>query len=134
MSLRKVNAQSGFDQSRTPFSQQKPVFSIRFLLVGVPYHSEYLNGVADIVEEDLEDEELWEAKDLKFPTEDGISISLANLGAYKLIFCLGSDIRELKSSITRSLCLFIGLRPQISQRLPLMPSTLVRVVSAVLGL
>jgi hypothetical protein len=47
--------------------------------------------VTDTVEDDLEDEELWEAKDLKIPvynTEDGISISLANLGAYKLIFCL----------------------------------------------
>jgi fatty acid synthase subunit alpha len=90
-SLRKVRAQSGLDQSKTPFSQRKPVFSIRFLLVGVPYHSEYLDGVTDTVEEDLEDEELWEAKDLKIPvynTEDGISISLANLGAYKLTFCL----------------------------------------------
>jgi hypothetical protein len=27
MSLRKVRAQSGLDQSKTPFSQQKPVFS-----------------------------------------------------------------------------------------------------------
>jgi fatty acid synthase subunit alpha, fungi type len=88
-SLRKVKAQSGLDQSKTPFSQRKPVFSIRFLLVGVPYHSEYLDGVTDTVEEDLEDEELWEAKDLKIPvynTDDGIFISLPNLGAYKLIF------------------------------------------------
>ena len=89
-SLRKVRAQSGLDQSKTPFSQRKPVFSIsRFLLVGVPYHSAYLNGVTDIVEEDLEDEGLWEAKVLKIPvynTEDGISVSLSNLGAYKLIF------------------------------------------------
>ena len=89
-SLRKVRAQNGLDQSKTPFSQRKPVFSIRFLLVGVPYHSEYLNGVTDtVVEEDLEDEELWEAKNLKIPvynTEDGIFLSLANLGAYKLIF------------------------------------------------
>jgi fatty acid synthase subunit alpha, fungi type len=62
------------------------------LLVGVPYHSEYLEGVIDTVaEEDLEDEELWEAKDLKIPvynTEDGISLSLPNLGAYRLILCL----------------------------------------------
>jgi fatty acid synthase subunit alpha len=109
-SLRKVSsrAQSGLDQSKTPFSQRKSVFSIRFLLVGVPYHSEYLDGVTDTVEEDLEDEELWEAKDLKIPvynTEDGISVSLPNFGAYKLTFILlGSDMRELKSSITRSLC------------------------------
>ena len=64
--MRKVRAQSGLDQSKTPFSQRKPVFSIRFLIVGVPYHSEYLDGVTDMVEEDL-DEESWEAKDLKIP-------------------------------------------------------------------
>jgi hypothetical protein len=103
-SLRKVRAQSGLDQSKTPFSKRKPVFSIRFLLVGVPYHNEYLDGVTDAVEKDLEDEELWDAKDLKIPvynTEDGISIFLPSLGAYKLSFVsIGSDMRELKSSIT----------------------------------
>ena len=73
-SMRKAKAQSGLDQSQTPFSQRKPVFSIRFLTVGVPYHSEYLDGVADTVaEDDLEDEDLWEAKDLK-NTEDGNSL------------------------------------------------------------
>jgi hypothetical protein len=55
--------------------RRKPVFSIRFLLVGVPYHSEYLNGVADLVAgEDLDHEELWEPNDLKIPvynTETG---------------------------------------------------------------
>ena len=70
------------------------------MLIGAPYHSEYLNGVTDTVEEDLEDEELWDAKDLKIPvysTEDGISYSLSNLGAYRLIFMsIGSDILELK--------------------------------------
>ena len=76
-SLRKVWAQSGVDQSKTLFSQRKPVFSIKVLLVGVPYHSKYLDGVTDTVAgEDLEGEELWEAEDLKIPvynTEDGIS-------------------------------------------------------------
>ena len=74
-SLRKVKAPNGLDQSKTPFSQRKPVFSIRFLLVGVPYHSKYLDGVADTVaEEDLEGEELWDVEDLKIPvynTENG---------------------------------------------------------------
>ena len=77
-SLRKAKASSGLDQSKIPFSQRKPVFSIRFLAVGVPYHSDYITGVTDIVaEDDLEDEELWEAKDLKIPvynTEDGAYI------------------------------------------------------------
>jgi hypothetical protein len=37
-----------------------------------------LDRVTDTVEEDLENEELWEAKDLKIPvynTKDGISFS-----------------------------------------------------------
>ena len=44
--------------SKIPFYQQKPVFSIRYLLIGVLYHSKYLDRVTDIVKEDLEDEEL----------------------------------------------------------------------------
>jgi fatty acid synthase subunit alpha len=75
-SLRKVRASSGLDQSKTPFSQRKPVFSARFLVVGVPYHSEYLNGVTDkLVTEDFGGEELWAVGDLKIPvfnTEDGV--------------------------------------------------------------
>jgi fatty acid synthase subunit alpha len=75
-SLRKVRAPSGLDQSKVPFSQRKPVFSVRFLVVGVPYHSEYLDGTTEqLVEDDIE-EELWAASDLKIPvynTEDGTS-------------------------------------------------------------
>ncbi|PFH52946.1 hypothetical protein AMATHDRAFT_138867 [Amanita thiersii Skay4041] len=88
-SLRKIRAPAGADQSKIPFSQRKPVFSVRFLVVGVPYHSDYLQGVSDKVVSDLEGEELWQPEDLKIPvfnTEDG------------------SDIRGLDSSITRSLC------------------------------
>lgn len=74
-SLRKVKAPSGTDQSKVPFSQRKPVFNIRFLVVGVPYHSDYLSGLTEkLIAEDLEGEELWQAKDLKIPvyhTEDG---------------------------------------------------------------
>lgn len=76
--LRKVRAPSGSDQSKIPFSQRKPVFSVRFLVVGVPYHSDYLRGVTDtVVDEDLE-EELWEPSDLKIPvfnTETGALIN-----------------------------------------------------------
>ncbi|KAF9532470.1 fatty acid synthase [Crepidotus variabilis] len=89
-SLRKIKASSGLDQSKVAFSQRKAVFSVRFLVVGAPYHSKYLDGATDtVVEDDLEEEELWNAKDLKIPvynTEDG------------------SDMRDLKTSITRSLC------------------------------
>ncbi|KAF8632253.1 hypothetical protein AX15_002000 [Amanita polypyramis BW_CC] len=88
-SLRKIRAASGADQSKVPFSQRKPTFSVRFLVVGVPYHSEYLRGVTDSVLKDLEGEELWQPNDLKIPvlnTEDG------------------SDMRKVTSSITQSLC------------------------------
>ncbi|KAH0585247.1 hypothetical protein H2248_008491 [Termitomyces sp. 'cryptogamus'] len=88
--LRKVRAPSGADQSKTPYSQRKPVFSVRFLVVGVPYHSDYLAGATEqLFNEDLGGEELWQAKDLKIPvyhTGDG------------------SDLRALSTSITRSLC------------------------------
>ncbi|EIW57289.1 fatty acid synthase [Trametes versicolor FP-101664 SS1] len=87
--LRKVRAPSGLDQSKTPFSQRKPVFSVRFLVVGVPYHSKYLADVADEVMDDLEGKELWSKEDLAIPvyhTENG------------------SDLRSVDGSLTRALC------------------------------
>lgn len=76
--LRKVRAPSGLDQSKVPFSQRKPVFAVRFLVVGVPYHSEYLAGVTKkMFEEDLEGEELWTKEDLGiavYHTENGMQL------------------------------------------------------------
>lgn len=43
--LRKIRAPAGADQSKIPHSQGKIVFSMRFLVVNVPYHSNYLQGV-----------------------------------------------------------------------------------------
>lgn len=78
-SLRKIRAATGLDQSKIPFSQRKAVFSVRFLTVGVPYHSQYLEGVTDkVTEVDLEDVDLWEPEDLHIPvynTEDGLFYS-----------------------------------------------------------
>jgi hypothetical protein len=37
-SLKRARALGGLDQSKIPFSQRKPVFSVRFLVVGVPSH------------------------------------------------------------------------------------------------
>ncbi|KAK7057294.1 acyl transferase/acyl hydrolase/lysophospholipase [Favolaschia claudopus] len=95
--LRKVRAPSGLDQSKTPFSQRKPVFSVRFLVVGVPYHSTYLSGATEkLIAEDLGGDELWKAEDLKIPvfnTEDG------------------TDLRQLSTSITNSLCEQIFTKP-----------------------
>ncbi|KAI0635636.1 fatty acid synthase [Trametes polyzona] len=87
--LRKVRAPSGLDQSKIPFSQRKPVFSVRFLVVGVPYHSKYLENVADDVMDDLENKELWSKEDLAIPvfhTETG------------------ADLRSTDGSLTRALC------------------------------
>ena len=73
--LRKIRAPSGADQSKIPHSQRKAVFSMRFLAVGVPYHSHYLKDAADkLCEEDLKGEELWTSDELKiavFHTESG---------------------------------------------------------------
>ncbi|CUA68512.1 fatty acid synthase subunit beta, fungi type [Rhizoctonia solani] len=86
--LRKVRAPSGLDQSKVPFSQRKAVFNVRFLVVGVPYHSHYLDGTTEKVLADL-GEELWDAKEL------GIAVYHTETGA---------DLRELSTSVTRSLC------------------------------
>ncbi|QRW18188.1 fatty acid synthase subunit beta [Rhizoctonia solani] len=86
--LRKVRAPSGLDQSKVPFSQRKAVFNVRFLVVGVPYHSHYLDGATEKVLADL-GEELWDVKEL------GIAVYHTETGA---------DLRELSTSLTRSLC------------------------------
>ena len=73
--LRKVRAPSGLDQSKIPFSKRKPVFHVRFLLVGVPFHSPYLTDAVDVLlDDDLKGEELWENDELQIPvyhTADG---------------------------------------------------------------
>lgn len=73
--LRKVRAPSGQDQSKIPYSQRKPAFGVRFLVVNAPYHSSYLAGATDkLCNEDLGGEELWAADELGIPifnTEDG---------------------------------------------------------------
>ncbi|KAH9856627.1 fatty acid synthase [Lenzites betulinus] len=87
--LRKVRASSGLDQSKIPFSQRKAVFSVRFLVVGVPYHSKYLEDVASDVIDDLGGGELWTKEDLSIPvfhTETG------------------SDLRTAEGSLTQALC------------------------------
>lgn len=76
--LRKVRAPSGLDQSKVPFSQRKAVFNVRFLVVGVPYHSHYLDGATEKVMSDL-GEELWDAKEL------GIAVYHTESGKYYFI-------------------------------------------------
>jgi len=75
VNLRKVRAPNGADQSKIAFSQRKPVFSVRFLMVSVPFHSVYLSKATDkLLAEDLKGEELWKPEELRIPvfnTEDG---------------------------------------------------------------
>jgi fatty acid synthase subunit alpha len=47
--LHKICAPTGSDQSKVEFSKRKLVFSVRFFIVGVPFHSQYLWDVMDKV-------------------------------------------------------------------------------------
>ena len=80
LALRKERASSSDDQSKIPFSQRKPVFSMRFLPVNVPFHSEYLSScTSKVVDEDLAGKELWLPSDLKISvlhTETGMIFGL----------------------------------------------------------
>ncbi|KAN0109683.1 hypothetical protein V8E52_009029 [Russula decolorans] len=57
--LRKICAPNSSDQSKVEFSKRKPVFSMRFLVVGVPFHSQYLRDAADkVIYQDLNGSDL----------------------------------------------------------------------------
>ena len=79
-SLRKVRAESGAEQGKTPFSKRKAVFRMSFVPVGVPFHSTYLVGAAEkLITEDYKGaDNVWTAAELKVPvknTEDGSDMS-----------------------------------------------------------
>lgn len=111
--LRKVRAPNGADQSKVEFSKRKPVFSARFLVVGVPFHSQYLQGATDkVVNDDLDGEELWTPEGLHVPvyhTEDGGLIKWFLYSS--LIYLPGSDLRTYTGSLTRSICDQIFTKP-----------------------
>jgi enoyl reductase-like protein len=89
--LRAKRADPDADQSKLVYSKRKAVFNMRFLPVGVPYHSRHLEGAADkVVELDLQRDELWSAGELRTAvhnTYDG-----SNLATYD------------SASIVRSAC------------------------------
>ncbi|KAI9782572.1 MAG: beta subunit of fatty acid synthetase, partial [Geoglossum umbratile] len=71
--LRKVKAPTGLDQTRIPFTERKIRFVNRFLPITCPFHSPYLTGAYENIEEDLADVEIL-GKDLAIPvycTDDG---------------------------------------------------------------
>ncbi|KAJ3188792.1 3-oxoacyl-[acyl-carrier-protein] synthase [Gaertneriomyces sp. JEL0708] len=68
VSLRKLKAEAGQDQSRVPFSQRKVHFSSRFLPVAVPFHSQYLKNVPNALEKDIATHNLhFDAKKMTVP-------------------------------------------------------------------
>ncbi|KAK4048983.1 fatty acid synthase alpha subunit Lsd1 [Microbotryomycetes sp. JL221] len=74
--LRKIRAPQGKDQSKIPHSKRLPVFSMRFLPIGVPYHSHLLNGATERALNAIEssDASKWSPSSLAFAvynTEDG---------------------------------------------------------------
>ncbi|KAK7690523.1 hypothetical protein QCA50_005621 [Cerrena zonata] len=74
----------------TNLRKRKPVFSIAFLPINVPFHSQYLEGATDdMFDDDLEGEELWTPTDLEIPVYHTET---------------GEDLRKLTTSLTKSLC------------------------------
>jgi fatty acid synthase subunit alpha len=94
MALRKIRAPTGADQSKIPYSQRKIVFSMRFLVVNVPYHSDYLQGATEkVFEIDLEGKELWTPEQLAIP------VFHTGDGAFCLFVCFGDPTPLLTHSV-----------------------------------
>ncbi|KAI8394241.1 fatty acid synthase [Radiomyces spectabilis] len=78
LSLRKLKAPTGLEQSRVPFSQRKIKFSSRFLPITAPFHSTYLKAATQILLSDAERCGLLvNAKDLQVPvyaTDSGVDL------------------------------------------------------------
>ncbi|ORY50686.1 fatty acid synthase [Leucosporidium creatinivorum] len=77
--LRKNRAPAGKDQSKIPHSKRQPVFSMRFLPIGVPYHSHLLNGSTEraLAAIASTDSQFWSPSSLAFSvyhTEDGTDL------------------------------------------------------------
>jgi len=98
--LKKGKAESGKDQSRIPFSKRLPVFSIRFLPVGVPYHSHYLSKCTNkALDQDVNQDiiSFWKRDKLQIPvyhTETG-----RDLRSDSTIHGEGSLVEELFDQI-----------------------------------
>ena len=58
-SLRKICVPNDFNQSKVEFSKRKQAFNVRFLVMGVPFHSQhFLDAMDKMIDEDLNGEEL----------------------------------------------------------------------------
>ncbi|CEG69980.1 Putative Fatty acid synthase alpha subunit [Rhizopus microsporus] len=68
LTLRKLKAPTGLDQSRVPYSQRKIKFSSRFLPITAPFHSVYLKSAVPIILQDADKHNLrFNASELKIP-------------------------------------------------------------------
>lgn len=75
LSLRKVKASPTDEQSKIAFSARKPVFTMRFLPINVPFHSHYLTRCVDLVMQDFRGSELWTKEEMGiavYNTESGM--------------------------------------------------------------
>lgn len=70
LSLRKVKAPTGLDQTRIPFTDRKVRFTNRFLPISAPFHSPYLESASPIIEEDLVNIKTFVKADLAIPVYD----------------------------------------------------------------
>lgn len=90
LSLRKLKAPTGLDQSRVPFSQRKIKFSSRFLPITAPFHSVYLKSAVPIILNDVAKSGCgFDAKDLKIPVyaTDSGKCGVWGIGVLKYFFC-----------------------------------------------
>ncbi|RUP46910.1 fatty acid synthase [Jimgerdemannia flammicorona] len=103
LSLRKVKAPTGLEQSRVPHSQRKIKFSSRFLPITAPFHSSYLLGVDEIIGKDVEKYELhFNTKDLTVPVYATDSVSrevqsrVSDVSRLSINIQTGKDLRSSK--------------------------------------
>lgn len=92
--MRVARAESGQDQSKVAFSKRKQAFNMRFLPVGVPYHSNYLEGAtAKVVEIDYQGADLWKTSELTIAVHNTFDGSdLRTIGVDSLIKSLSEQI------------------------------------------
>ena len=106
--LRSIKAPIDADQTRIPFSQRKPHFINQFLPISAPFHSPYLSGAVQALQEDLK-EITVAANELEIPVYSTFS---------------GKDIRaetEGKTNIVPSLVKMICQDPVIWEKAIAMP-------------
>lgn len=106
LTLRKLKAPTGLDQSRVPYSQRKIKFSSRFLPITAPFHSVYLKSAVPIILQDADKHNLrFNASELKIPIYATDSGKLYKMKCAKMYSCwlyTGEDLRK-SDDLTKSL-------------------------------